>query len=389
MRLAHVLRAYEAQLKSRHFQPGDDTFFYSILLKLSLQPSHVSWRRRLQQEVKWNAQHCESAGQVTAKHKVHRRHSDCSHCHHAASSKEAPPCVHHRNERAKHHSCSKADAAQNTKRLALAALWTWRCHSAFDCRRGPGYAGPTAKADDGRGVHGGQCRRRVPCSVCAHASARLLRRSTEHWRRTCTACQHTRQLDKQWHCTVFQSAHSSSTCIQTRCPCEQCNNNGALPAALPFTHREQQELQGRQEAAANSFRATLLSRRALFAWRQAHTQLQQLQVCSFAAADILLLVSCKFAPCNIIHHFGHTSANRLAWQDARFTCRVSSLQAKALQLWTAGSQRASFAAWRTLLRDRRAVIGRLAASAAANTRRSSLRVLLTDWAALDVLSCCG
>ena len=42
--------------------------------------------------------------------------------------------------------------------------------------------------------------------------------------------------------------------------------------------REDQELQGRHEAASDSFRTKLLTRRGLFAWRQAHAQLQQLQV---------------------------------------------------------------------------------------------------------------
>jgi hypothetical protein len=50
-----------------------------------------------------------------------------------------------------------------------------------------------------------------------------------------------------------------------------------------------------------------------------------------------------------------------------------------MQLWTAGSQRGAFAAWRALLRERRAAVGRLAASAAANTRSSSFKVLLADW----------
>ena len=195
VRLAHVLRAYEAQLKSRHLQPGDDTFFYSMLLKLSLQPADISWRRRLEHEVDSNAQQCGATGHVIRKHTQHRRHSDCSHCHHAASRKGTAPCTHHCHERARQHSCSTADAAQYTQRLALAALWTWRCHSAFDCRRGRGGARGTAKSVDGDGGGGGgQCRRRVPCSVCAHAPSRLLRRSTQRRRRTCTACQHTRQV---------------------------------------------------------------------------------------------------------------------------------------------------------------------------------------------------
>lgn len=89
--------------------------------------------------------------------------------------------------------------------------------------------------------------------------------------------------------------------------------------------RQQQEQQRRQEAAADSFHAALLNRRALFAWRQSHGRLQQ-------------------------------------------------LQARALALWTAGSRRGAFGAWRTLLQERKLVIGRLAASAAANTPSSSFNV---------------
>jgi hypothetical protein len=55
-------------------------------------------------------------------------------------------------------------------------------------------------------------------------------------------------------------------------------------------------------------------------------------------------------------------------------------QARALQLWTAGSQRGAFAAWRTLTQHRKAVIDRLSASAAANTRSSTFKVLPADWA---------
>lgn len=219
VRLAHVLRAYEAQLKSRHFQPGDDTFFYSILLKLSLQPADISWRRRLELEVDSNAQQCGSTGHVTGKHTLHRRHSDCSHCHHAASRKGTAPCTHHRHERSGHHSCSTADAAQNTQRLALAALWTWRCHSAFDCRRGKSGARGTGKSVDGGGGVNGQCRRRVPCSVCAHASDRLLRRSTQRWRRSCTACQHTRHRCKRYSAEVhptLQCTVNRAFAVETR-----------------------------------------------------------------------------------------------------------------------------------------------------------------------------
>ena len=209
VRLAHVLRAYEAQLKSCHFQPEDDTFFYSILLKLSLQPADISWRRRLEQEVEWNAQQRGSIGHETRKHTPPRRHSDCSHCRHASSREGAPPCTLHGHERPQRHSCSKAAAAQNSQRLALAALWTWRCHSAFDCRRGKHGARGTGKAADGGGDGGGgQCRRRVPCSVCTHASARLLRRSTQRWHRSCTACQHTRRL-----CTPHQYCNALSTAV--------------------------------------------------------------------------------------------------------------------------------------------------------------------------------
>ena len=56
-------------------------------------------------------------------------------------------------------------------------------------------------------------------------------------------------------------------------------------------------------------------------------------------------------------------------------CQVAVLQGRALQLWTAGSQRGALAAWRTLTQHRRAVISRLSASAAANTRSSSFKVL--------------
>lgn len=63
-------------------------------------------------------------------------------------------------------------------------------------------------------------------------------------------------------------------------------------------------------------------------------------------------------------------------------CRrhVAVLQARALQLWTAGSQRGALAARRTLTQHRRAVIGRLSASAAANTRSSTFKVPPATWA---------
>lgn len=232
--LADVLRAYEAVLKRRHFQPTDDTFFYSVILKLSLRPGDGSWWHRLQKEVESNAQ--QFAGAMHHARPPNRRCScsqqRCScdngpappvpqlqqqHCHHVCGSAAAHPRNHslqpqrcgqqHKTEQL-YSECSAHDAAAHRKRLALAALWTWRCHSAFDCHRGGGggigigggvggggasscgkrNAGTQATGDRGAGL----CRRKVPCRVCAHASAQLLQRTTREWRRQCAACQQRR-----------------------------------------------------------------------------------------------------------------------------------------------------------------------------------------------------
>lgn len=55
--------------------------------------------------------------------------------------------------------------------------------------------------------------------------------------------------------------------------------------------REDQELQGRQAAAADSFRTKLLSRSGLFAWRQVHAQLLHLQVPSSHCTELQKLLT--------------------------------------------------------------------------------------------------
>lgn len=183
------------------------------------------------------------------------------------------------------------------------------------------------------------CWRKVPCRMCTHASTRLLRRSTQQWRRSCTACQQTKQeadmhrqsdenvmpLDQHVYCLRF------SRCIHdcfdgTEQQCKLANIRAR------WRRRGQQERQQKQEAAADSFRAALLQRRMLFGWRQGHA-------------------------------------------------RLAALQGRALELWTAGSRRSAFRAWAELMHHRRAVVSRLALSAAANTRCSSFRV---SWSATQL-----
>ena len=167
----------------------------SVILRLSLSPDDGSWWSKLQREIDWNSRRFSvlSAPDVPA---VRNRRSmadparQCgSHCqrHHGHACHPASPAaapagrrnrqpfytavashpdrscqdahttnagaccqrVHHisnaapRSEpqssrAARAQSVAAWDATLRPKRMALAALWTWRCHSAFDCRRNGG-----------------------------------------------------------------------------------------------------------------------------------------------------------------------------------------------------------------------------------------------------------
>lgn len=169
----------------------------SVILRLSLSPDDGSWWSKLQREIDWNAQRFSvlSAPDMTA---ARNRRSladparQCgSHCqrHHGHACHPASPAAVSAGRRnrqpfytavASHpdRSCQDAhttnpgaccrgahvphvphaaprpelrssraaqapslaawDPTLRPKRMALAALWTWRCHSAFDCRRNGG-----------------------------------------------------------------------------------------------------------------------------------------------------------------------------------------------------------------------------------------------------------
>ena len=213
----------------------------SVILRLSLSPDDGSWWSKLQREIDWNAQRFPvlSAPDVPAARK-RRSPADparqcSSHCqrHHGHTCHPASPAAVNAGRKnrqpfytavASHPDRSWQDAHTTNagaccrgahvphvppaalrselrssraaqapslaawdptlrpKRMALAALWTWRCHSAFDCRRNGGdrplgapYGGKRAHSTMACGTQtrpsltsggsiGGACRRKgIPC----------------------------------------------------------------------------------------------------------------------------------------------------------------------------------------------------------------------------------